>query len=369
MDIKNFELARNLRHELHAHPELSNEEAWTKQHLMDFITAHTSLEIVDHGSWFYAAYRSGTDGVNIAFRADIDALPMAETLDIPWASKVPDKAHKCGHDGHAATLAAFALEVDQMGSANSIFFLFQPAEETGDGAKQCLPLLRDENIDRIYGCHNMSGMPYQSINIKDGNLQCASTGMVIRMTGKPAHASTPEDGINPAHSIAHLISEIPRLTEGSRGLLLATIINVDVGERDFGMAAYAGELSLTIRALHEKELEQLKADIITIAHDEAMNRGLKVSFEYSDAFPETVNDPAMADEVRRAAMEADLEVNELHEAIRGSEDFGHYAKEVPAAYFYIGNGMDHPPIHTSEYDFIDENIKTGCTMFKRLADV
>ncbi|CAM2782540.1 M20 metallopeptidase family protein [Salinicoccus roseus] len=369
MDINNFERARELRHELHANPELSNEETWTKQHLMDFLKRHTSLEIINRGTWFYAAYRSGADGLSIAFRADFDALPMDETIDVPWASKFPGKAHKCGHDGHSATLAAFALEIDQKGCSNNIFFLFQPAEETGEGAKQCLPLLKDEDIDRMYGYHNMSGMPYQSINIKDGNLQCASTGMTIRMTGKPAHASTPEDGINPSYSIARLINEIPKLAEASRSLLLATIVNVDIGTRDFGMAAYEGELSLTIRALHEKELEVLKADIITIAHEEAMNRGMKVSFEYSDEFPETVNDSAMADEVRWAAGECGLEVNELQEAIRGSEDFGHYAKEVPAAYFYIGNGENHPPLHTSEYDFIDEHIKTGCNMFEMLANV
>ncbi|WP_031545560.1 M20 metallopeptidase family protein [Salinicoccus luteus] len=369
MDNRNFERARALRHELHAHPELSNEEKWTKAHLMEFLKANTSLEIIDHGSWFYAAYRSGSDGLNIAFRADFDALPMDETIDIPWASTIPGKAHKCGHDGHTATLAAFALEVDRPGSTNSIFLLFQPAEETGDGARQCLPLLKDEAIDRIYGYHNMSGMPYRSVNIKDGNIQCASTGMIIRMTGRPAHASTPEDGINPAPSIAHIINALPDLTKSSKGLLLATVVNVDIGTRDFGMAAYEGELSLTIRPLHEKELEQLKADIITIAHGEAMNRGLKVSFDYTDAFPETANDPDMADEVRRAAGECGLEVNELDEAIRGSEDFGHYTKEVPGAYFYIGNGIDHPSIHTSEYDFIDEHIKTGCNMFKTLANV
>ncbi len=369
MKTENFELAKKLRHELHMHPELSNEEEWTKAHLIAFLKAHTSLEIVDHGNWFYAAYRSSTDGPNIAFRADFDALPMDEALDIPWGSKIPGKAHKCGHDGHSATLAAFALEIDQIGSDSNIFFLFQPAEETGDGAKQCLPLLEDEKIDKMYGYHNMSGMPYQSVNVRDGHLQCASTGMVIKMKGRPAHASSPEDGINPSYSIAHLINKIPALTENSDGLLLCTIVGVHIGEKNFGMSAYDGELALTIRALYESELEQLKENIIDIAEEEAQQNGLEVSFEYTDTFPETVNDKVVTDDVRRVAREKGFQINELGEVIRGSEDYGHFGKIVPATYFYIGNGTDYPPVHTPAYDFIDDHIKIGCEIFKGVVDI
>jgi metal-dependent amidase/aminoacylase/carboxypeptidase family protein len=86
MEKKNSELIKQLRHELHQHPELSNQETWTKQHLIDFIKANTRLEIVDKGLWFYAIYRAGKDKKNIAFRADFDAIPMQETLDLPYAS-------------------------------------------------------------------------------------------------------------------------------------------------------------------------------------------------------------------------------------------------------------------------------------------
>lgn len=132
MDNKNFELARDLRHELHAHPELSNEETWTKARLQRFIEENTkNLEIIDKGNWFYAKYFKAEGLPNIAFRADFDALPMDEFIELPWGSKFPGKAHKCGHDGHSSTLAGFALEVDQKGAYKNIFFLFQPAEEVG----------------------------------------------------------------------------------------------------------------------------------------------------------------------------------------------------------------------------------------------
>ncbi|CAM5209348.1 N-acetyldiaminopimelate deacetylase [Lysinibacillus sphaericus] len=95
-----------------------------KEHLINFLKTYTNLEIVDKGNWFYAIYYAQSATQNIAFRADFDALPMDEVIDLPWASQFPGKAHKCGHDGHAATLAGLALEVDQMGADKNIFFLF-----------------------------------------------------------------------------------------------------------------------------------------------------------------------------------------------------------------------------------------------------
>lgn len=114
MKKENLEKILTLRHDLHRHPELSMEESWTRGHLMDFLREHTrNLEIVDQGRWFYALYRAPSPRGTIAFRADFDALPIEEDRpDLPYASTVPGVAHKCGHDGHAATLAGLALEVD-----------------------------------------------------------------------------------------------------------------------------------------------------------------------------------------------------------------------------------------------------------------
>ena len=150
MDKKIIEMAKTLRYELHANPGISGQEAWTMQHLMSFIKANTKLEIVDKGRWFYAIYRSPIGKQNIAFRADVDALPMDEGIDIPYGSKIPGAAHKCGHDGHAATLAAFAAYIDSKGSDNNIFFLFQHEEETGYGAAECVEIIGEERIKKYF---------------------------------------------------------------------------------------------------------------------------------------------------------------------------------------------------------------------------
>ena len=371
LENKNLELTKQLRHELHQHPELSNQEVWTKQHLIDFLKKHTSLEIVDNGLWFYAIYRAGEGKKNIAFRADFDALPMEERINIPHASQFPGVSHKCGHDGHAATLAGFALEIDQKGADKNVFFLFQHAEETGDGAAQCASFIKENNIDEIFAYHNMSGMPFKSVNVIDGTAHCASKGMTIHMEGSPAHASQPEDGVNPAFAIAKVINAIPEFTspENNKGIVLCTVVQVDIGERAFGISASKGDLLLTIRALYEEELDKLQKNLEDLAWAQAEKYGLKVSFSYNDSFPETVNDKESSDKIRQVCETKGMQVIEMKEAFRGSEDYGHYLKLTKGAMCYIGNGEDYPQVHTYEYDFRDDIIETAVELFKGLVDL
>jgi amidohydrolase len=371
MEKKNFELAKQLRHELHAHPELSNHEVWTKNHLIEFLKKHTKLEIVDRGLWFYSVYKSEKGNKNIAFRADFDALPIDENLNIPHNSKIKGVSHKCGHDGHSSTLAGFALEIDQKGSDKNIFFLFQHAEETGDGAKEAAVFIKENNIDEIFAYHNKSGMPFKSINIINGTTNFASKGMLIHMEGVPSHASEPERGRNPSFAIAKIIDAIPELTasEKNKGEVLCTIIQVDIGERAFGVNASKGDLLLTIRAMYEDEMMILQKNIEDIAKAQAKKYGLNLSFEFYDEFPETSNHKESSDKVRKAAIAKDLNLLEMKKSSRGSEDFGHFLKETKGAMCYIGNGEDYPNVHTYEYDFPDELIEIASDLFMGLVEL
>lgn len=211
MSDERLDLAVQLRHALHAHPELSGREFWTRQTLMDFLRAHTRLEVVDRGSWFYARRRGRGEG-KVAFRADFDALPMEETLQIPHRSCCPGAAHKCGHDGHSAALALLGLILDEEGAARDTYLIFQPAEEIGGGGEACAAFLREEGIGEVYAFHNMPGYPLGAVALRSGTMNCASKGMILRFTGVPTHASTPELGRNPAYAVAAVVSTIPELT-------------------------------------------------------------------------------------------------------------------------------------------------------------
>lgn len=352
-----------LRHTLHSYPELSGHEENTKRTLMDFIEHNTSLAVVDCGRWFYASrYVEGTRA--IAFRADMDALPINESLDIPHASRNPGVSHKCGHDGHSAALCGFALELEGLPRKRSVYLIFQHSEETGQGGRECASLLRERNVSEVYAFHNWSGWPLNSIVIRNGLCQCASMGMTVKFTGRASHASEPEKGINPARSVALLLLEAENMCKKlEAGKFWYTVVNIRLGDKNFGMSPANAEVSVTLRAEREHDLREFVGTLEKIAGRLAWDNKLGVDFETQDYFPETVSSSECVRRVREAAGYLGLNVIEMKEPIRASEDFGHYTKMIPGAIFYIGNGKDYPPLHTEGYDFNDAILETAVNMF------
>lgn len=363
MKQENLIKIKNLRHELHEYPELSMNEKETKRRLMNFIEENTRLAVVDCGRWFYASrYVEGTKG--IAFRADMDALPMEEFIEIPYASKNPGVSHKCGHDGHCAALCGLALELDGMNLQRSAYLIFQHAEETGQGARECSNFLRERSISEIYAFHNWSGRPEKSIVVREGLCQCSSAGLTIKFTGRTSHASEPEKGINPAFSIAKIISEIERITQNKK--ILCTVVNIKLGEKNFGISPADGEISLTLRAEREEDMRIFRNAVVNLAERLGRENSLGVEISSRDYFPETLSDKRCVKKIRTAAGKLGLQVIDMPEAIRASEDFGFYTKLIHGAIFYIGNGENYPPIHTAEYDFNDEILETAVNMFVKI---
>ncbi len=360
MNKENLRKIIGLRHELHEYPELSGYESETKRRLMNFIEANTRLAVIDCGKWFYASrYVEGTKA--IAFRTDMDALPIPETLEIPHASKNPKASHKCGHDGHSAVLCGFALELDSLPVERSVYLIFQHSEETGQGARECSGLLRERSISEIYAFHNWSGWPERSIVVREGVCQFASAGITLMFEGKTSHASEPEKGLNPAYVIARLISEIEDMKDA-----LCTIVNVNVGGRNFGISPGNGEISLTVRAEREAEMRKAYNSIISRAEELAANHSLSLTKKGSDYFTDTSSDSHCVERVRTAAKSLGLQIIDMAEPIRASEDFGLYTKLVHGAMFYIGNGEGYPPIHTQDYDFNDNILETAVDMFTEI---
>ena len=363
-----YRLAVDLRHELHAHPELSGHESWTKARLMDFLRAHTTrLELVDRGRWFYAAYRAGAGKRSVAFRADFDAVPVEDLCGAPYVSRVPGVGHKCGHDGHSAVLCALALEVDRDGADQNVFFLFQHAEETGCGAKECAALLREEKVDEIFGFHNRPGLPLGMVQVLDGCVYFASEGMILSFVGVPSHASMPELGRNPAYAIADVVEALAGLTdpEKHRGVVLATIIQIDVGEPAFGTQASRGKLLLTIRGQYADELEALEKAVRELAEEKAAQYGLTLEIRLQDVFPDTVSHASSNEKIRRACAELGIPCREMPTPFRSSEDFGWYTKQIPGAFFEIGGGPG-GDLHTVKMDFNDAIIPTAVRLYRRL---
>lgn len=348
-----------LRKELHASAEPSGEERKTKEILKRFLRENTSLRLTDKGKWFLAVHEEGNSIPNIAFRADMDALPLPSG----------GASHLCGHDGHSATLAGLGLLLEGKTLDKNIFLLFQHAEETGQGGADCRAFVRENKIDEMYAYHNIPGWPEGCVLLRTGTFACSSRGMTVRFVGRPSHAAYPEAGINPAFAAAALISALPGLSapEQYSGMVLSTLVGAEIGSKSFGTAAGKAEVYLTLRAWHEKDLDKLQSSIKSTSRQAAERDGAEVFFAFCEEFPETANDESCLRKVADACAKLGIETEEPPEPFRWSEDFGHYLKDTKGAMFGIGDGREYPQLHTDNFSFNDRIIATAAGVFEALA--
>ena len=391
-----------LRHTLHQHPELSMQETETMKILQVFLRENTSLEIHAGEGWFYAlkkasaSFQSSSNAGPMAFRADMDALPIAESISLPYGSENEGISHKCGHDGHCAVLCGLALELDRRETDRDVYLIFQPGEEIGAGAKRCAELIREKGIAEIYAMHNLGGYAEGTLVYRRGLTQPASEGLRIRLTGRTSHASAPEKGNNPAGAIAAIVqyasgeavftghgtaaisvsaARLPRSNPKTAAatdaqhtpMRLCTITGIRLGDGDFGISPGEGEICMTLRAEIEDEMLAMEKSVLSHAAQAAETAGLKMTCSIHDYFPETRNHDACLDKVLEAARKNKIPAISMGELWRASEDFGHYLKICPGAMIYIGNGEDYPPLHTSEYDFNDRIIEPAVNLFTGIA--
>lgn len=374
MNNHNRDLCINLRHELHENAEISGHENKTMKILIDFLRSNTTFNIVMKDGYFIAEKIMSKSAFNLAFRADMDAISMLETTDIQYKSNNTTAAHKCGHDGHCAILAGLALEIEETPIEHkNIFLIFQPSEEVGLGAKKIVldGLLEENKIDEIYSLHNIPGYALGSVLYKRDVFACASKGIIINLLGKPSHAAYPEYGINPSYAAADIINFLNNSTNSSlySGMVLCTIVNINIGERAFGTAAAAGEILLTLRGENEADLMKLENQILVFI--EKCSRSHKIDFKisYSDEFPETRNHDTCINKILKVCDNNDYSCEELQFPFRWSEDFGYYLKNIKGAMFGLGDGKLQPQLHTSNYDFPDSIIKTGVDVFYSIAEL
>ena len=331
-----------LRKTLHSMPEKSGEEIKTKACLMAFLKENTSLQTEDRGSYFFAYAKAPEAKMPpVAFRADMDAVCAHDGKP----------GHFCGHDGHSSILSGLALILDKEKEklSRDVYLIFQPAEETGEGAAVCRELIKEKNIERIYGLHNIPGYPEKTVLFKKGTFACASTGLEIRMTGTPSHAAYPEAGKNPGTALAELLLSIEALTKKIReqeSFVLMTLIGMEIGSESYGVSASDGVLRLTVRGEKESVFSRYLKEI--------------------ERFPATENHTECVEAVERAAKELGLATEELAVPMRWSEDFGYYLQDTKGAFFGIGDGEEHAQLHTEHFEFPDSILPAAVALFEKL---
>lgn len=360
-----------LRHKLHATAEVSGSEKETSAVIKDFLksTSPDSIQTGVGGHGIFATYEGKTQGPHILIRCELDALPIPDVNEVEYRSKTGGVGHKCGHDGHMAIACGVARTLSENGLlAGKVTVLFQPAEETGEGARRVIedPQFQQLSIDYCFALHNLPGFEKHQIVVRKDVFAAASTGLIVNFSGSTAHAAHPEQGKSPAMAVAQTIqafSTVPQFYSPLEEAAKVTVIHANLGERSFGTSPGEGTMMATLRTYDDALLEKLKEKCVQIADRTAETYELSVGYEWVEPFPSTVNNLEAVEVVQSAARELDYNTHPKESPFSWSEDFGHFTKQIDGAMFGLGVGKEHPALHAENYDFPDEVIATGVDMF------
>lgn len=379
------------RRDFHQHPELSNREQRTAAKVAEHLRAlglKPLTGIAHHG--VVAIITGGKPGPRVALRADMDALPVTEQVDLPFASKVTATfnnqvtgvMHACGHDAHTGILLGIADALVAMKSElpGSVMLVFQPSEEgapVGEqgGASLMLAegLFKDFKPDAVFGLHVFSTLAAGQIGVRQGPLMAASDRFTITVKGRQTHGSRPWGGIDPIVAAAELIGSaqaiVSRRTDIARLPAVVSFGSIHGGIR-YNIIPDSVELVGTIRTFDAGMRQAIFADLKNVAEHASAANGATAVAQVPDSpgNPVTVNDPALT-----ARMTPSLEAvagkgNVVETPLQmGAEDFAFYAQQAPAMFFFVGataKGIDpatapgnHSPLFALDESSLDLGLR------------
>ena len=366
-----------IRRELHQHPELSGHEAQTARFVEDKLQTFHPTKIIRHvgGHGLLVEYFFSEDGPTLLFRADMDAVAVQEPDDMPYCSQNPGVAHKCGHDGHTTILLRFAQMLSEHPlTKGRVLLLFQPAEEDGSGAKAVMDtkVLDYYKIDKAFALHNIPGYPASAVLCKEGSFTCAVVSVSIALTGKTSHAAEPQKGISPIPATLSIVDKLLRWNNTdiqSDDYFLSTIVEIHVGEEAYGVSAGNSIIRATLRAKTDKLLHQHAQQLKELVATECERTpDLQHEMEWLEPFSANENAPQSVSLIKNAAIRNNLPYIELQIPFSWGEDFGLFTQQYQGALFGLGAGENCAPLHSPRYDFPDEVIETGATLFYTIAE-
>lgn len=375
------------RRYFHENPELSNREFKTAKRIASELS-QMGLEVqtgVAH-TGVVGILKGALPGPVVALRADIDALPVTERVDVPFASKVISSyngvesgvMHACGHDSHIAMLLGTATVLSTMKDQlkGTVKFIFQPAEEGAppgeEGGAELMVkegVLKNPDVDAIFGLHISSTTPVGHINYKPGGTMAASQRFVVKIHGKQTHGSRPWGGIDPIVIAAQIINGlqiiVSRETELTKEAAVITVGMIKGGVRS-NIIPEMVELIGTIRTLDTAMQHKINRLIHHRVKSIAESFGATADVMISRGYPITYNDPSLVQKMLPSLYKAAGDNNvHLIPAITGAEDFSFFQKEVPGFYFFVGGkpldvaSSDAAPHHTPDFYLDESGFITG----------
>jgi amidohydrolase len=349
------------RRHLHANPELTLHERQTAAFVQAKLTElGVPFTANIGGNGVVATINRGKSNRSVGLRADMDALPILETTNLPYASTNPNVMHACGHDGHTTSLlgAVALLHADPTWSG-TVQFVFQPAEEGGGGAKSMIAdgLFDRFPMERIFGYHNWPGLEAGTVAVHDAQVMAGGNRVGFTITGHGGHAALPHLTKDPMIASAHLLLALQSIVSRSIDPLDSAVITIATMQAGSAANQIPQEATMrgTMRFLRQSVRDQVEQAIHRIAQGIASTFDVKIQVEMPRGNAVTTNTPTERDLAAEATTAAGLPLRrDLPPAMTG-EDFAWYLEERPGAFVWIGNGPADGgrELHNANYDFND----------------
>lgn len=365
-----------IRHDIHAHPEIGFEEVRTSALVADRLQAW-GIEVhrgIGKTGVVGVLRGKGGGGRTIGLRADMDALPMDEKTNLPYASKTPGRFHGCGHDGHTTMLLGAARYLAETRNfAGTVVFIFQPAEEGFGGARAMIAdgLFERFPCDEIYGFHNAPPDPPYRIGIKPGAAMAGADFFDIRIHGRGSHAARPEDSHDPIVAAAALVQALQTVVSRNVRPMAAAVVSVTkvAAGSAYNIVPDTATLAGTVRYLDRKVSELVQERIRAIAAGIAAAFAVEVEVDFRNVFDVLMNTDALIDGYLAAARDVvgDDNVYVKSEAVMGSEDFADMLKVTPGVYCTIGHAGS-VPLHNPAYVLDDGILPVGASLYARIVE-
>jgi amidohydrolase len=362
----------NIRHHLHAHPELSGEEYDTQRFVSDYFTELNPDRIEVLAKTGLLVTFKGKESIkNILIRAEMDALPIQESDTFQHRSVRNGVSHKCGHDGHITTLLGLGdwCSLHPL-ERTDVHLVFQPAEETGQGARAVIEDSHfDVKPDFCFALHNIPGFKKNEILIREGYFTASVISLSIDLLGRTSHAAEPENGVNPGLAVARILNDFDNLNHqqpASDHFFISTPIFIDMGEEAFGTSAGQARLGFTFRSWNMETMRKMQASAVNILEKTVGLNGLNFFYRWHDEFNANYNHKEAVDLAVKSARNLKYPVRYLDLPFRWGEDFGYFTARFSGAMIGIGAGTDTPALHHSNYDFPDEIMVTGMNLLREI---